>query len=763
MSNRYSFFFLFLSDILITMEFYILNAHLNKGNSTMKLKLKPLNHVIRDVVRRAYPEIPARVFDMYNISIYNSLNSGNEEKTTIENWVTNVSMYPKEEYYNIVGEEQIDLVLNAIPMNQLLDLLYEEGFNVWATPKIEELPYYREEFKKFGLRMEWDVDKKYYKNKGHLEPESNTSAMFLLHTIDESEPNKYGKVYGEIKGKWDKLVYDPNSKQIGLMLDMARTSYTVEAVCKAIDYLVQNNGTYIQLHISDNEAIVYPFDILKGATDTSSYIRKTLEKGNFKEIVKYAKSKGIEVIFELNTPGHCGGIRNRIRSDEWSELNQYYNELFLEDGTMNFNSWRLRKLVKDLLDELINDIGQDNIKYIHIGGDEFPFNENWSHEIPEYYNNIQEHLYDYGITMRVWNDSLLKKDIVAGRLDDRIEVTYWSWDGQRQDQEQAQHLRDIRATPKDLIDHGIRVINCQGYYTYAVPKATDFTSHNATYSARDLLGNWDLSTWDRHETAVPLTQEEIDKGVIGAQLSIWGENLGLDHHDKFSVLNNYSYMMRNIARICKAYGKAPNETLEDLKTIYRNGFVNEEYDVFIDIELGLKVKGKDGNVYDLSYNGSNVLYFNNLKRAMGGIDNIEATVWGNGNDYVKLPNTFIKDENDTKHNDEYNVTAQAWKYGNVKIYIDERIKVIYIEEGLYPYQRPGKGDVSINERKVIDLGELVTNLTVTDVNMTEPTVEPISIKPTNLTIRVDKDDLLIDNPDKRDTTPAYGVGVPSSA
>ena len=748
------------------MEFYILNAHLNKGNSTMKLKLKSLNHVIRDVVRRAYPEIPARVFDMYNISIYNSLNSGNEEKTTIENWVTNVSMYPKEEYYNIVGEEQIDLVLNAIPMNQLLDLLYEEGFNVWATPKFEELPYYREEFKKFGLKMEWDVDKKYYKNKGHLEPESNTSAMFLLHTIDESEPNKYGKVYGEIKGKWDKLVYDPNTKQIGLMLDMARTPYTKNEVLKAIDYLVSNGGHYIQLHVTDNENIAFPFRTL-GLEFTNGW-----DVYDFYDVAMQAKEKGIEVIFELNTPGHCAAIKRQIETGDarLSEKLQYLkdnvSELFLEDGTMNFNSWKLRKMVKDMLDDIIG-LGDDiGFKYIHIGGDEFPFNENWSHEIPEYFNNIQEHLYDYGITMRVWNDSLLKKDIVAGRLDDRIEVTYWSWDGQRQDQEQAQHLRDIRATPKDLIDHGIRVINCQGYYTYAVPKATDFTSADAMYSARDMFGNWDLSKWDRHETAVPLAREDIDKGVIGAQLSIWGENLGDGHRDKLSVLNNYSYMMRNISRICKAYGKNPAETLEDIKTIYRNGFVNEEYDVFMDIRLGLKVKGKDGNVYDLSYNGSNVLYFNNLKDIMGDIDSIEATVWGNGNDYVKLPNTFIKDEKDTKYHDEYMVKAHAWKYSDladIKIYIDERIKVIYIEKGEYPYQPQGQGNVPLIKRNVIDLGELITNITVTDENMTDTIEEPISIKPTNLTIRINKDDLLKDVFNRRDTTPGRGVGTASDA
>lgn len=751
MFYSYSFFFLFLSDILITMEFYILNAHLNKGNTTMKLKLKPLNHVIRDVVRRANPQVPAHVFDMYNMYGYRTSRVGGTP-TRLEDHVVKITMSPKLEFQHIVGKEDINLELNALLMNEFLDVLYEDGLNVWATPAFSELPYYKEEFAKFGLNMLWRVDKKYYKNNGRLEPTGKEGTIFLLHTVDETDSsaeNKYGKTYGEIRGRWDKLVYDPNSKQIGLMLDMARTSYTVEAVCKAIDYLVQNNGTYIQLHISDNESIAYPFDILHGASDFigGKYLReRKLSKVDFKTIVDYAKRKGIEVIFELNTPGHCGGIRNKIRSDERSELNRYYSELFLEDGTMNFNSWRLRKLVKDLLDELIADMGQDNIKYIHLGGDEFPFNENWSHKIPEYYNNIQEHLYDYGITMRVWNDSLLKKDIVAGRLDDRIEVTYWSWDGQRQDQEQAQHLRDIRATPKDLIDHGIRVINCQGYYTYVVPKTTDFTSADATYSARDMFGNWDLSKWDRHETAIPLTQKEIDKGVIGAQLSIWGENLGDGHRDKLSVLNNYSYMMRNIARICKAYGRDPAETLEDIKTIYRNGFVNEEYDVFMDIRLGFRVKGKDGNVYDLSYNGSNVLYFNNLKDIMGDIDNVEATIWGNGNDYVKLPNTFIKDENDTKYHDEYMVKAHAWKYSdlaNIKIYIDERIKVIYVDEGEYPYQPQGEGNVPIKEHRVIDLGELVTEITVTDENMTESRNETISVKPTNLTIRINKDDLLI--------------------
>lgn len=729
------------------MEFYILNAHLNKGNSTMKLKLKPLNHVIRDVVRRANPQVPAHVFDMYNMYGYKTSRVGGTP-TRLEDYVVKITMSPKLEFQHIVGKEDIPLELNALLMNEFLDVLYEDGLNVWATPTFEELPYYKEEFAKFGLRIDWEVDKKYYKNKGMLETTNEGGTVFLLHTVNEqveSEKNKYGKTYGEIRGRWDKLVYDPNSKQIGLMLDMARTSYSVAEVCKAIDYLVQNNGTYIQLHISDNESIAYPFDILNGTSEFigNRYLReRILTKLDFSEIVTYAKRKGIEVIFELNTPGHCGAIRRKIQEGV-PELNQHYSELFLEDGTMNFNSWRLRKLVKDLLDELIKDVGAENIKYIHLGGDEFPFNENWSHEIPEYYNNIQEHLYDYGITMRVWNDSLLKKDIIAGRLNEHIEVTYWSWDGQRQDQEQAQHLRDIRATPKDLIDHGIRVINCQGYYTYVVPKATDFTSADAMYSARDMFGNWDLSKWDRHETAIPLAQEDINKGVIGAQLSIWGENLGGSHTDKISVLNNYSYMMRNIARICKAYGKDPNETLEDIKAIYRNGFVNEEYDVFMDIELGLRVKGKDGNVYDLSYNGSNVLYFNNLKRTMNGIDVIEATVWGNGNDYVKLPNTFVKDEDDVIFSSEYNVVAHAWKFGDIKIYIDERVKVIYIEKGEYPYQPQGEGNVPIKEHRVIDLGELVTEITVTDENMTESRNETISVKPTNLTIRINKDDLLI--------------------
>lgn len=45
--------------------------------------------------------------------------------------------------------------------------------------------------------------------------------------------------------------------------------------------------------------------------------------------------------------------------------------------------------------------------------------------------------------------------------------------------------------------------------------------------------------------------------------------------------------------------------------------------------------------------------------------------------------------------------------------------------------------------KSFHLGELVTEITVTDENMTESRNETISIKPTNLTIRINKDDLLI--------------------
>lgn len=692
----------------------------------MKLQMKSLNHVIRDVVRRANPDVPAHVFDMYDINVSTSTRLDVTNPTSIEDYESIVYLNPKPEYTNIVGEEGIELKLNALYMNQYLDLLYETGFNVWATPKFEELGYYKDEFDKYGLSIQWEVNKKYYKNRGSLISNSNDLATaFLLSTINHDEPNKYGKTYGEIKGKWDKLVYDPNNKQIGLMLDLARTKYTKDDVRKAIDYLAQNKGTYIQLHITDNESIAYPFSLINvHGNGITAY--------EFADIVNYARDKGIEVIFELNTPGHCNAIKKAIEKlPESHELRANISELFLEDGTMNFNSWRLRKLVKDLIDEILQTVTPEKIKYFHIGGDEFPFNENWSHEIPEYYNSIQEHLYDYGITMRVWNDSLLKKDIVANKLDDRIEVTYWSWDGQRQDQEQAQHLRDIRATPKDLIDHDIRVINCQGYYTYAVPRNTDFTSHDATYSARDMFGKWDLAKWDNHETAVPLTKEEVDNGLIGAQLSIWGENLGLDHTDKLGMLNNYTYMMRNIARICKAYSTNPAETLENIKAIYNQGFVNEEYDVFMDLKLGYETKGKEGNVYDLSYNGSNVLYFNNLKDAMESETPIIGTVWGNGNDYVKLPKSFIKDDFDTIRNSEYNVEAQAWKYKNVKIYIDERIKVIYVEIPEYPYQPKGKEILPTEytkdtyiERRLISIKPTNFNITIPEEELTKWVIQP---------------------------------------
>lgn len=672
----------------------------------MDYKLRKIHEVMKLAILRANPELPPHIFDKFDYDIGQSEDE-NEEGEVVK--VTLVTMTTKPEYVDSLGDHYIELKVNPLKMNEYLDLLYENGFDVWGEPKFEDLGELGRKYRNYGLDLTWVKEKPYSKRDGTVEVQYDKATAFLYHTLNDDEPYKYGRKYGVVKKAWNRIDYADKPKQVGLLLDIARTAYTVDDIKKAIDYLAANNGTYLQLHFCDNENYALESSLLLQSAAWQSVIKdykeladnfnidpetglgwnplfktRYLKRNDVKEIVSYAASKNITVIPELNTPGHCKAIKRRMdmikRNNRTNGLN--FDNMFLDDGTMNFNNADLRTFVSNLIEEIIDLFGRDQLTYFHLGGDEVPFNENWSHELPEYFNALQETLSDYGITGRVWNDCLLKKDIEKETLSKIIEVTYWSWDGQRQDEKEAAHLREIRATPVDLIKNDYRVINACGYYTYVVPKKTDHNSHDANYAARDLLGNWDLSVWDKHDSAEVLSDEAMEQGMIGAQLSIWGENLGNDKvYGMYKYLDNYSYQLKNLARITQA---TDEETLLALEAIYNNGFVNEEYDVFVDLSAIDNLEDKSKAVFDLSYNGHQVLYIHDLLKSMEANKEYTYTVWGTGDDYVILPSSFKKDASDEITNTEYQVKAQAWKHNQIKFYIDERIRVIYRDN--YAYQ-----------------------------------------------------------------------------
>lgn len=149
------------------------------------------------------------------------------------------------------------------------------------------------------------------------------------------------------------------------MLDVSRNFFDVETVKQVIDTLEVNGFNYFHWHLTDDHGWRIQLENLPELTDKSSngqfYTKKDIQ-----EVVNYAQSKGIEVIPEIDIPGHVSaliyaypqlglGQKAKIRTKPGYTLTTYMptkeNQAFLES------------IFSDVADLFPG-------KYFHIGGDE---------------------------------------------------------------------------------------------------------------------------------------------------------------------------------------------------------------------------------------------------------------------------------------------------------------------------------------------------------------------------------------------------------
>lgn len=170
----------------------------------------------------------------------------------------------------------------------------------------------------------------------------------------------------------------------GLMLDCSRHFWTVDELKETLSQMAFFKLNKLQMHLTDNNAWrlamdQYPELTAKGTyySDFPDLSGKYYSTNDLKEIVKYAQALGIEIIPEVDLPGHaiallaampqlsCKGGTFEAYPEEFP-LNQRKrgNENMLCIG--NPESIRFAQEVVDALIQIFPS------KYIHLGGDEVP-------------------------------------------------------------------------------------------------------------------------------------------------------------------------------------------------------------------------------------------------------------------------------------------------------------------------------------------------------------------------------------------------------
>lgn len=305
--------------------------------------------------------------------------------------------------------------------------------------------------------------------------------------------------------------------QTGVMLDVARAYYPVELIEGYIDLLGDNGGDFLHLHLTDDQNVGIESDVL-GQTlanadlDDGVYTsrvtgRSFLSTAQAREIAEYASQRGIEVVPEIDTPGHMAAAF-ALLEDQHGTV--WVDRVRSSESELDVAAPESRALAAELYAEVTRTFPSSSA--VHIGGDEWGGDVSADERV-EWLNAMAASLGDREVW--AWNDGIDRGAV--GELEPGIRVTYWSFDGDTEDEAERTERRERRASAGDLQSAGIELLNYNSYYLYEVP--SDLDEADSEFTVDDLLENWSLRAWDGNSGDLLTTP------MAGAAVAIWGEDL----------------------------------------------------------------------------------------------------------------------------------------------------------------------------------------------------------------------------------------------
>ena len=388
----------------------------------------------------------------------------------------------------------------------------------------------------------------------------------------------------------------PDLNYRGFMFDIARNFFGYENIKRFIDLMAYYKMNTFQFHFTDDEAwrvevpslpeltevasrrgctlteegyLAQIFDGNGNPNDLTQSANGYLTRAQFIDILRYAHSRGIKVIPEIETPGHARAaiiaMRNRynkyIESDPararqyvlWDDQNtsSYTSAQSYHDNVLNVASDGVYNFLTTVINEVQGMYKEAGLKLdiVHLGGDEVATGA-WdkspdvqalmqreglknAHEVNGYYiRRITDILYPRGIRIEGWqevaqNHSDEYNRVMAPRF---AGINAWSTVGSR----------DI--VPYSIANDGYPVIlsNVTNFYMdmgYSWHQyeqglhwggkvdeldAWSALPWNIYASARTAINGDTIDVAHNHEGKVTLQKRE---NVIGVQAQMWGETI----------------------------------------------------------------------------------------------------------------------------------------------------------------------------------------------------------------------------------------------
>ena len=307
----------------------------------------------------------------------------------------------------------------------------------------------------------------------------------------------------------------PDSSYRGLMIDLSRMWHSLESIRNVIDLASFYKIKYLQLHLSDDQAFVFPTDSFPNLpTPDRPYTKK-----DFVELVEYAKIRGVTIVPEIDVPGHS------------RQFIETYPKIFdVNNGIKKSNVINIaNEKVYKALDQIIAEVAEVfyNSPFIHMGADEAKL---------DLYRNVKE-------VKSFMNKNKLGDDVhelyryfivrineIVKKYDKQMLV----WEGFRKEGK-IQIPKDIIVFefetlynhPKNLIEDGYTIVNTSWTPLYAVYGGVKNKMAQRAVWSPERIFKWNKWRWEHFSKSVPgykPIQLKETPQVIGGQMCSWEQS-----------------------------------------------------------------------------------------------------------------------------------------------------------------------------------------------------------------------------------------------
>jgi N-acetyl-beta-hexosaminidase len=298
--------------------------------------------------------------------------------------------------------------------------------------------------------------------------------FYSIQTLLQLFPDEiYGSSRAEEKNiqiPCAKIIDEPKYAWRSFMLDSGRQYQSIEFIKRYLDYLAMLKINVFHWHLTEGEGWRIEIKKYPKLTEIGSRVAKGVEQEGYytqeeiREIVEYAGKLSIQVVPEIDVPGHSEAALTAYPELSCSKLPpqsimEYTSNLFCGGNEATYI------FLQNVLDEVCDLFPG---KYIHLGGDEAP-KDVWdtcsvcqnkikeeglknSHELQIYFSSrLARYLQPRGKKVIFWGDIIEQE---GQKLPDNVIIYWWNY----------RKKKDLAF--QNAIKNNYKVICGSNYYTY---------------------------------------------------------------------------------------------------------------------------------------------------------------------------------------------------------------------------------------------------------------------------------------------------------